>query len=60
MSALHSPANPRHARLFELLRQQDCAATTVPRGQGFVVRAVTTEEAAQIRAVAERSFRKAG
>ena len=47
-----------HARLFELIRQGDRAATTVPRGQGFVVRRLTPQEAKQIQAVAERSLRR--
>jgi len=57
MPQLHHPDHPRHARLFELLRQEERAATTVPRGQGFVVRRLSAQEAAQIKAVAERSFR---
>ncbi|MEL7099145.1 MAG: hypothetical protein AAGM84_09990 [Pseudomonadota bacterium] len=59
MSRFHDPKNPRHARLFELLRQQNRSETTVARGKGFVVRKVSAEEAAQIKAVATRSLRPA-
>ena len=57
MSLLHDPNNPRHARLFELLRQQNRSHSRVTRGKGFVIRKVTTEEADAIKAAASRSLR---
>ncbi|MEO0936551.1 MAG: hypothetical protein AAFY38_00180 [Pseudomonadota bacterium] len=56
MSKLHDPQNPRHARLFELLRQQNRAETTVSRGKGFVIRRVTPQEADAIKAAARHSL----
>jgi len=56
MSKLHDPKNPRHARLFELLRQQTRSQTTVTRGKGFIVRKLSKAQAAQIKAAADRSL----
>lgn len=47
---------PRHQRLFELLRQENRAATTVARIKGFAIRQISADEAAQIQAIASRSF----
>lgn len=46
----------RHARLFEMLRQQNQAANTAARLKTFGIRKVTSEEADQIKANARRSF----
>jgi len=59
MSKLHDTRNPRHARLFELLRQQSRTETTVARGKGFVIRRVTADEAAAIKAAAQKSLQPA-
>ncbi len=57
MSDLHDPGNPKHARLFELLRQEHDAATTVARVRNFTIRKVSADEAEQIKAVARKSLR---
>jgi hypothetical protein len=46
----------RHARLFEMLRQQNQASRTVARVKGFQVRKISAEEAEEIKAMAKRSF----
>jgi hypothetical protein len=46
----------RHARLFEMLRQQNQASRTVARVKGFEVRKISAEEADEIKAMAKRSF----
>ncbi|KEJ97602.1 hypothetical protein SAMN05444149_101714 [Pseudosulfitobacter pseudonitzschiae] len=56
MSYLSQHTAPRHERLFELLRQENRAATTVARIKGFTIRQISAEEAEQIKAVAKRSF----
>ena len=46
----------RHARLFEMLRQQNQAANTAARLKSFGLRKVSNEEANEIKANARRSF----
>jgi hypothetical protein len=58
MSNLHDPENPRHARLFELLRQNDVAETTAARVHDFNIRKVNKDELDTIKRVAERSMRR--
>jgi len=50
------PKTPRHLRLFELLRQENRAKTTVARIKGFSIRQISADEAEQIKAVARQSF----
>ena len=59
MSNLHDPDNPRHSRLFELLRQTDVAESAATRVQDFNVRKVNKDELDVIKLVAERSMRRA-
>lgn len=56
MSHVSLHTAPRHQRLFELLRQENRAATTVARINGFAIRQITADEAAQIKAIASQSF----
>lgn len=46
----------RHARLFEMLRQQNQATNTAARLKSFGIRKVSAEEADEIKANARRSF----
>lgn len=46
----------RHARLFEMLRQQNQAAKTSERLKNFGIRKVSAEEADEIKANARRSL----
>lgn len=50
------PTKIRHARLFEMLRHQNQAASTTARVKGFQVRKISAEEADQIKATAQRSL----
>ena len=58
MSHLHDPKNPRHARLFELLRQTNVAQDTVARLDEFNIRKVNADELEVIKRVAERSMQR--
>lgn len=60
MSNLHNPDDPRHARLFELLRQNHVAESTAARVHDFNVRKVNKDELEVIKRVAERSMRRVG
>lgn len=59
MSNIHDPNDPRHMRLFELLRQKHAADTIVGNVQGFQVRRVNKEELDEIKRVAARSMNRA-
>lgn len=50
------PVKIRHARLFEMLRQQNQASSSAARIKGFHVRKISAEEADRIKATAKRSF----
>lgn len=56
MSNIHDPKDPRHTRLFELLRQKHAADTFADNVQGFKVRRVNKEELDEIKRVAARSI----
>jgi hypothetical protein len=56
MSKFHDPNDPRHMRLFELLRQKHAADTIVGSVKGFQVRHVNKEELDKIKHVAARSM----
>jgi hypothetical protein len=56
MSNLHDPKNPRHSRLFELLRQKHAADSLVGNVQGFKVRRVNKDELDEIKRSAARSM----
>lgn len=46
----------RHARLFEMLRQQNQAANATARLKSYGIRKVSSEEANQIKTNARRSL----
>ncbi|ASM72289.1 MULTISPECIES: hypothetical protein [Roseobacteraceae] len=56
MSYMTQTIEPRHMRLFELLRQKNRADTTVARVKGFAIRKISADEAEQIKSMAQRSF----
>lgn len=56
MPNLHDPNDPRHMRLFELLRQKHAADTIVGNVKGFQVRKVNREELDEIKRVAALSM----
>ena len=60
MSNLHDPDDPRHARLFELLRQNDVATKAAEKVQDFNIRRVNKDELDVIQRVAARSMLRAG
>ncbi|WP_390914877.1 hypothetical protein [Pseudosulfitobacter sp. SM2401] len=58
MPILHDPENPRHARLFELLRQNDVVETMASRVHDFNIRKVNQDEMDVIKRVAARSMQR--
>ena len=56
MSNFHDPNDPRHMRLFELLRQKHAADTIVGSVKGFQIRSVNKEELDKVKRVAARSM----
>lgn len=56
MSDMQKKADPRHSRLFELIRQKNQADTTVARVQGYSIRRISANEAAQLQRAAARSL----
>jgi hypothetical protein len=48
---------PRHGRLFDLIRQKHQADTTVAEFRGHVIRKISAQEFAQLKAAAARSLR---
>ncbi|MDG1470959.1 MAG: hypothetical protein P8Q26_05280 [Ascidiaceihabitans sp.] len=58
MPILHDPENPRHARLFELLRQNDVVETMASRVHDFNIRKVNQDEMDVIKRVAARSIQR--
>lgn len=50
------PIRIRHQRLFEMLRQENQAASATARIKGFSIRKISAEEAEQIKATARRSM----
>jgi len=56
MSGNERPSDPRHSRLFELIRQKNQAETTVARVQGYNIRRISANEAAQLQRAAARSL----
>lgn len=58
MPILHDPENPRHARLFELLRQNDVVETMASRVHDFNIRKVKQDEMDVIKRVAARSMQR--
>ena len=58
MPILHDPENPRHARLFELLRQNDVVETMASRVHDFNIRKVNQNEMDVIKRVAARSMQR--
>ena len=56
MSNIHNPNDPRHVRLFELLRQKRVADTHMGKLGGFQVRRVDKDELDKIKRVAARSM----
>jgi hypothetical protein len=58
MPILHDPENPRHARLFELLRQNDVVETIASRVHDFNIRKVNQDEMDVIKRVAARSMQR--
>ncbi|MBW4708237.1 hypothetical protein KX928_10620 [Roseobacter sp. YSTF-M11] len=56
MTQLHTESDPRHTRLFELIRQKNQADTTVARVKGFTLRQVSADEVAQLQLAATRSL----
>lgn len=56
MPNIHNPDDPRHMRLFELLRQKHASDTIVGSVKGFQVRRVNKEELDEIKRVAARSI----
>ena len=57
MSHLHDPSNPRHARMFELLRQTQQATRTIKRVKITAVKKLDAEVAQQILTNAVHSLR---
>lgn len=47
---------PRHARLFELIRQKNQADTTIARLNGFTIRKISPDEMAELQHAASRSL----
>ena len=56
MSDMQKKTDPRHSRLFELIRQKNQADTTVARVQGYSIRRLSANEAAQLQRAAARSL----
>jgi hypothetical protein len=51
-----APTPPRHARLFELIRQKNQADTTVARLKGHSIRKIGANEFLQMQRAAARSL----
>ncbi|MGJ8627934.1 MAG: hypothetical protein ACSHXB_13330 [Sulfitobacter sp.] len=57
MSHLHNPSNPRHTRMFELLRQTEQAMHTMDRIKVTAVKELDEHVAQKIRENAVHSLR---
>lgn len=57
MGQLHNPANPRHARLFELLRQHEVARGTTQRINVVNRTQTDASQAAQFQDTAQQSLK---
>ena len=57
MQYSHTGKKPRHGRLFDLIRQKNQADTTVAQLRGHVIRKISAQEFAQLKAAAARSLR---
>lgn len=57
MSNLHDPNDPRHMRIFEMMRQNHVAKDTAARVQQFNTRKVNKDELETIKRLAQRSMR---
>ena len=53
---LSDPKNPRHMRLFELMRQHDVAVSRTTRAKALPVRRLAPSELEQVKMNALRSF----
>ncbi|MDE1130552.1 MAG: hypothetical protein OSA49_03215 [Ascidiaceihabitans sp.] len=59
MSNFHNRNDPRHKRLFELLRQKNVATHLVDPSQPLKVRKVNSDELDEIKRIATRSMTRA-
>ena len=53
---LSDPQNPRHMRLFELMRQRDVAVSRASEAKALPVRRLALCELEQVQRIALRSF----
>ena len=56
MNYFHNPDDPRHKRLFELLRQEETAERIVKDPKAFRIRPINPDELETIKRVAARSM----